>query len=92
MAEIAVVAGTEDVEQLSFQVRVAGDSSETTHDVTVTRADFERLARDDETGTQFIRRCFEFLLEREPNEAIMRSFDVSVIKTYFPEFEEEISS
>ena len=92
MAEIAVVAGTEDAEKLAFQVRVAGDSSETTHEVTVTRADFERLAREDETGTQFIRRCFEFLLEREPNEAIMRTFDVSVIKTYFPEFEEEISS
>jgi hypothetical protein len=92
MAEIAVVAGTQDDQRLSFQVRVAGDSSETTHEVTVTRADYERLARKDEPGTQFIRRCFEFLLEREPNEAIMRSFDVSVIKTYFPEFEEEISS
>jgi hypothetical protein len=92
MAEIAVVAGTEDAEQLAFQVSVAGDSSQTTHEVTVTRADFERLARGDETGTQFIRRCFEFLLEREPNEAIKRTFDVSVIKTYFPDFEEEIAS
>jgi hypothetical protein len=92
MAEIAVVAGREDAERLSFQVRVAGDSSETTHEVTVARAEFERLARKDERGTQFIRRCFEFLLEREPNEAIMRTFDVSVIKTYFPDFEEEIGS
>jgi hypothetical protein len=92
MAEIAVVAGAEDAERLSFQVRVAGDSSETTHEVTVARAEFERLALKDETGTQFIRRCFEFLLEREPNEAIMRTFDVSVIKTYFPDFEEEIGS
>ena len=91
MAEIVVDADTQDAERLSFQVRVAGDSSETTHDVTVARADFERLARGDETETQFIRRCFEFLLEREPNEAIMRTFDVSVIKTYFPEFEEEIA-
>jgi hypothetical protein len=91
MAEIIVDADTQDAERLSFQVRVAGDSSETTHDVTVARADFERLARGDETETQFIRRCFEFLLEREPSEAIMRTFDVSVIKTYFPEFEEEIA-
>jgi hypothetical protein len=92
MAEISVAAGAEEAERLSFQVRVAGDSSETTHEVTVARADLERLARDDETGTQFIQRCFEFLLEREPNEAIMRTFDVSVIKTYFPNFEEEIAS
>jgi hypothetical protein len=92
MAEIAVVAGTQDDKRLSFQVRVAGDSSETTHEVTVACNDLERLARKDETGTQFIRRCFEFLLEREPNEAIMRTFDVSVIKTYFPDFEEAIAS
>ena len=92
MAEIAVTAGAEDAERLSFEVRVAGDSSETTHEVTVARADFERLGRGDETEAQFIRRCFEFLLEREPNEAIMRTFDVSVIKTYFPDFEEEIAS
>jgi hypothetical protein len=92
MAEIAVDAGTQDAERLSFRVTVAGESSETTHEVTVARADLERLARKDETGTQFIRRCFEFLLEREPNEAIMRTFDVSVIKTYFPDFEEEIAS
>jgi hypothetical protein len=92
MAEIAVVAGTQDGKLLSFHVRVAGDSSETTHEVTVARNDLERLARKDETGTHFIRRCFEFLLEREPNEAIMRTFDVSVIKTYFPDFEEAIAS
>jgi hypothetical protein len=92
MAEIAVTAGAEDAERLSFQVRVGEGSSETTHEVTVARADIERLGRGDETGTQFIRRCFEFLLEREPKEAIMRTFDISVIKTYFPEFEEEIAS
>jgi hypothetical protein len=92
MAEIAVVAGAEDAERLSFRVTVTGGSSETTHEMMVGRADLERLARSDETGTQFVRRCFEFLLEREPNEAIMRTFDVSVIKTYFPNFEEEITS
>lgn len=92
MTKIAVTAAEQGGERLSFQVSLADESSETTHDVTVTRADFERLARKGETGTQFIRRCFEFLLDREPKEAIMRTFDVSVIKTYFPDFEEEIGS
>ena len=32
-----------------------------------------------------------FLLEREPKESILRSFDVSQIATYFPEFEAEIT-
>src|SRR5918994_558318 len=52
MAEIAVVAGARDGELLSFQVRVAGDSSETTHEVTVARDELERLARGDRTGAQ----------------------------------------
>jgi hypothetical protein len=32
-----------------------------------------------------------FLLVREPKESILRSFDVSQIETYFPEFEAEIT-
>ncbi len=40
---------------------------------------------------EFIRACFDFLLEREPKESILRSFDVSQIATYFPEFEAEIT-
>ena len=39
---------------------------------------------------ELIRACFRFLLAREPKESILRSFDVSVIGHYFPEFEREI--
>jgi hypothetical protein len=92
MAEIAVVPGTQEGDRLSFEVRVAGDGSETAHEVTVARAELERLSKQGETGAQFIRRCFEFLLEREPKESILGSFDISVIRTYFPDFEREIAS
>jgi hypothetical protein len=92
VAEIAVVPRTQQGERLSFEVRVAGQGSETAHEVTVARAELERLSKQGETGTQFIRRCFEFLLEREPKESILSSFDISVIKTYFPDFEREIAS
>jgi hypothetical protein len=34
---------------------------------------------------------FAFLLEREPKESILSSFDVSVIGRYFPGFEREIA-
>lgn len=34
--------------------------------------------------------AFRFLLEREPKEAILPRFDVSVISRYFPEFEREL--
>jgi hypothetical protein len=34
--------------------------------------------------------AFRFLLDREPKEAILARFDVSLIAQYFPEFEEEL--
>ena len=39
----------------------------------------------------FIHACFAFLLARESKGSILRSFDVSQIETYFPEFEAEIT-
>lgn len=38
----------------------------------------------------FVKRSFEFLLAREPKEAILRYFNVKEINNYFPEYEEEI--
>ena len=37
-----------------------------------------------------VRRSFEFLLEREPPESILRSFDLTVIGRYFPDYERVI--
>ena len=34
--------------------------------------------------------AFRFLLDREPKEAILGRFDVTVISRYFPEFEREL--
>jgi hypothetical protein len=60
------------------------------YEVTVTKRDLTRLARKEEDAASFVRRCFEFLLARESKESILSRFDVSVIGTYFPEFEREI--
>jgi hypothetical protein len=38
-----------------------------------------------------VRKSFLFLLEREPKESILRSFDLTVISRYFPEYEREIT-
>jgi hypothetical protein len=76
---------------LSFEVAVDEGSTATSHSVTLDPSQFERLSRGEEGPEQFIERCFEFLLAREPKESIMGSFDVSVISRYFPEFEREIS-
>ena len=34
--------------------------------------------------------AFRFLLDREPKESILRTFDLSVINSYFPEFKKTI--
>ena len=37
-----------------------------------------------------IEAAFQFLLDREPKESILRRSDVTVISYYFPEFEREL--
>lgn len=39
-----------------------------------------------------VRRSFEFLLERESPSSILPQFELSVIETYFPEYDELIRS
>ncbi len=78
------------VEGDRFRVTIHEGRASTTHMVTVDPAYAGRLAgavaRED-----LVRRSVEFLLEREPKEAILRSFDLSVIARYFPEYEGEIA-
>ncbi len=82
-----------DVEHMlsRFTVRIREDGSESVHDVTLSASDFGRLGVPYRSPEEFVRACFEFLLERESKEQILSSFDVSVIATYFPEFEDRIS-
>ena len=74
-----------------FTVRIREDGSESVHEVTLSASDFERLGKPYRSPEEFVRACFEFLLERESKEQILGSFDVSAISTYFPEFEDRIS-
>ena len=93
MADITVTRG-DDVEHLlsRFQVTVTEGRGSTHHDVTLSSADFERLGASHRSPEDFVRACFEFLLERESKESILSSFDISVIGRYFPEFERVIAA
>lgn len=83
--DIAVTrAGSSD--PLIFAVIVREGEGETRHEVTLSRKDLMRLAAE-ATPETLIRAAFRFLLDREPKEAILARFDVSVISRYFPEFE-----
>ena len=73
-------------------VTVADRGSESRHSVTFTRADFQRLASSGESPDRLTRRSFEFLLAREPKELILKTFELTDIGRYFPEYEREIGS
>ena len=50
----------------------------------------ERLAANKCTPERVVEAAFRFLLDREPKESILGTFDVTVISRYFPEFEKEL--
>lgn len=70
-------------------VSVDSGGQRTRHTVTVTRADLERwgggTSRED--AETLVARSFDFLLEREPPSDILATFDLSVIRRYFPEYD-----
>ncbi len=69
-----------------FDVRVREGKSETRHRVTLSQKSRLRLG-EDTSAERLIEAAFRFLLDREPKEAILASFDVDVIARYFPDFE-----
>ena len=79
----------ESVDGTTFDVTVE-ERTVTRHRVTVSPAYREKLTGDKMSAEELLRRSFEFLLEREPNTSILRSFDLPLIGDYFPEYEDTI--
>lgn len=73
-----------------FRVRVKEGGDETSHEVAVPEDYYDDLAGGVCPSEEFVRISFEFLLEREPKESILREFDITVISQYFPEYEAEM--
>ena len=62
------------------------------HEVSVAAGDVARLDPGAADPTALVGASFAFLLEREPPSSILRSFDLHVIGSYFPEYDAEIAS
>lgn len=77
------------IDDKTFKV-VVRDATTTTHIVTVSPDYYEKLTGGRVSAEKLVERSFEFLLEREPNTSILRSFDLPVIGRYFPEYERTI--
>lgn len=79
-----------DADPLTFEVTVREGRGETHHRVAVAKDTCARLAGNQFTPEQCIEASFRFLLDREPKESILGTFDVTVISRYFPEYEAEL--
>jgi len=83
MIEVEKIDGT------TYRVTVKGRRT-TTHEVGVDNQYYEKLTGCRVSVELLIEKSFEFLLERESNTSILRTFELPVIGHYFPEFEKVI--
>jgi hypothetical protein len=77
------------IDDQTFEVTVEG-RTQTTHRVTVAPQVYQKLTNGEVPIETLVEKSFEFLLQREPNTSILRSFDLPVIGRYFPEYERTI--
>jgi len=89
MADISV-STSETGDGWTAHVTVSEGSSSSSHSVTIGQGYYQQLTGNDYSPEQLVEISFEFLLEREPKESILRRFDLPTISRYFPEYEETI--
>ena len=70
-------------------VMLGTDPGATTHEVSVDREVLDDLAPG-ATPEELVRVSFEFLLEREPRESIMRQFELPIIGRFFGDYRDEM--
>jgi hypothetical protein len=77
------------IDSTTFEV-IVESATTTTHKVTVKASYYEKLTGKRVTPEVLLEKSFRFLLDRESNTSILRSFDLAVIGQYFPEYERVI--
>ena len=74
----------------NYRVTVDDGGRRTQYHVSVESSYRDRLVGEKIAAEQLVAKSFEFLLEREPKESILREFDLRIISRYFPEYEKEM--
>ena len=74
-----------------YDVTVEDGGGRTSHAVSVTPAHLARFAPN-ATPEALLKGSFEFLLEREPKEAILARFELPVIERYFPDYPQALAA
>ncbi len=75
---------------LEFDVVIDDGAGRTQHRITMSQETYGRILKGGQTPENCVKGAFLFLLDREPKEAILEQFDITVISRYFPEFEKEL--
>jgi hypothetical protein len=73
-----------------FRVTISEGATQSAHTVSLSLGYYEKLTRKKVPEEVLIERSFQFLLEHEPKESILREFDLPLIGRYFPGYEGEI--
>jgi hypothetical protein len=97
MVRITVITGPPlDDKSWRYNVEITesdGSGSKTDHQVTLDRDYYMNLTEKGRViPEEFIKKSFEFLLNRETKDSVLRQFNISEINNYFPEFEKEIKN
>lgn len=74
-----------------FTVTVREGAGSTTHEVSVPSGYEQRLGVEAPLE-DLVHESFVFLLEREPKESILATFDLPTIQRYFPDYESSIGT
>ena len=90
MEDIKISLVSDGNEEYIYDVEINEGGSTTDHKVTLSLEDYEAITDTEIDPEELIRKSFEFMLEREPKEAILGEFNIAEIEQYFPEYREEI--
>ena len=74
----------------TFEV-IVNSGVTTTHTVTVPQDYYEKLTNNKVSPEVLVEKSFEFLLKRESNTSILRSFELEVISSFFSGYEKIIT-
>lgn len=85
-AIISVDVFAEEDDGWRARVQLIDKGRETLHEVTVIHEMYDDLSGGDVSPEELVRASFAFLLDREPQEAILRHFELGLIERYFPEY------
>jgi hypothetical protein len=92
LLQISVSRHSQTGEAVVFRVEVKEGGATTEHFVEVTHDYYKFLTDGKITMEELVQKSFDFLLEREPKESILRKFNLKKISYYFPEYEKSIKN